>query len=114
MSWSSTESEVVRVHDVLPQLLWTAYFLKAQGVHVDESILYQDNLSSILLEKNGKWSSMKRTHHMNIQYFFIKDCIDSKEISIEYCPTEDMWANFFTKPLQGKLFYKLCRPYHEH
>ena len=31
----------------------------------------------------------------------------SNEIRIEYCPTEDMIADFFTKPLQGKQFYKL-------
>ena len=104
---SSTECEVVGVHDVLPQMLWTAYFLKGQGIQVDESILYQDNMSSILLEKNGKLSSTKRTRHMNIRYFFVKDHVDGKEIRIVYCPTEEMWADYFTKPLQGKLFWKL-------
>ena len=39
--------------------------------------------------------------------FFIKDRVASNEIRIEYCPTEDMIADFFTKPLQGKQFYKL-------
>jgi hypothetical protein len=29
---SSTESELIGVHDVLPQVLWTLYFLKAQGM----------------------------------------------------------------------------------
>ena len=27
-----------------------------------------------------------------------------KEINIEYCPTEEMIADYFTKPLQGALF----------
>ena len=31
----------------------------------------------------------------------------SRDISIEHCPTEDMVADYFTKPLQGRLFYKL-------
>ena len=44
---------------------------------------------------------------MNIRYFFVKDRVASNEIQIEYCPTEDMIADFFTKPLQGKQFYKL-------
>ena len=34
------------------------------------------------------------------------DCIASKEIRVELCPTEDMIADFFTKPLQGSLFRK--------
>jgi hypothetical protein len=70
---SSTESEVVGVHDVLPQIIWTNNFLREQGVVVNETVLYQDNMSSILLEKNGRSSSSKRTRHMNIRFFFIKD-----------------------------------------
>ena len=74
---------------------------------VNESVLFQDNMSSMLLEKNGRESSSKRTRHMNICFFFIKDRIESKEVRIEYCPTGEMLADFFTKPLQGKQFYKL-------
>ena len=104
---SSTESKVIGVHDVLPQTIWTMNFLKGQGVPVNESVLFQDNMSSILLEKNGWGSSSKWTRHMNIRFFFIKDQVDSKEIRIEYCPTGDMIADYFTKLLQGKQFYKL-------
>lgn len=104
---SSTECEVVGVHDVMPQLLWTTHFLKEQGVCVRDTVLYQDNLSSILLEKNGQRSSSKRTRHMNIRYFFVKDRVASQELSIEHCPTEEMLADYFTKPLQGQLFYRL-------
>ena len=104
---SSTESEVIGVHDVLPQAIWTANFLKDQGFKVEQSVLYQDNMSSILLEKNGRSSSSKRTRHMDIRFFFIKDRVASKEVRIEYRPTGDMIADFFTKPLQGRQFYKL-------
>jgi len=78
-----------------------------QGVKIDDTILCQDNMSSILLGKNGRSSSSKRTRHMNIRFFFIKDRVESKEIRIEYCPTAETVADFFTKPLQGKQFYKL-------
>ena len=44
---------------------------------------------------------------MDIRFFFIKDRVASKEVRIEYCPTGDMIADFFTKPLQGRQFYKL-------
>jgi hypothetical protein len=64
---SSTESDLVGVDDCLPAICWTRYFLKAQGYHVAENILFQDNQSAILLERNGKASSGKRTKHINIQ-----------------------------------------------
>jgi hypothetical protein len=38
----------------------------------------------------------------------VKDRVDKKEVCIQYCPTEQMLADFFTKPLQGSLF-KLFR-----
>ena len=101
---SSTECEVVGVHEVMPQLLWITQFLQEQGFDINDTILYQDNMSSILLENNGHSYSSKRTCHMNIRYFFVKDRVESKELSIEHCPTEDMVAYYFTKPLQGRLF----------
>jgi hypothetical protein len=61
-------------------------------------------MSSILLEKNGRASSGKRTRHINIRYFFVADRVKSNEVSIEYCPTETMMADYLTKPLVGTKF----------
>jgi hypothetical protein len=102
---SSTEAELVGANDVLPQALWTKYFMEGQGYGTN-NILYQDNQSTMKLEQNGKASSGKRTRHINIRYFFITDRIAKKEIAIQYCPTKQMVADYFTKPLQGALFYK--------
>ena len=103
---SSTEGEPVGVNDAMPQILWTRYFLEAQGYDVRDSIIFQDNQSAILLEKNGKASSSKRTCHINIRYFFVTDRIEAKDVSVQYCPTQEMVADFFTKPLHGVLFQK--------
>jgi hypothetical protein len=103
---SSTETELVAADDFMPIILWTNYFLDAQGYSTHDTILYQDNQSAILLEKNGRKSSSKRTKHLNCRYYFITDRINSKELTVEYCPTGEMVGDFFTKPLQGQLFYK--------
>jgi Reverse transcriptase (RNA-dependent DNA polymerase) len=104
---SSTEAELVGTDDVMPQMLWTLYFLEAQGYKIDNNILYQDNKSSILLETNGRGSSGKRTRHINVRYFFIADRVKSGEIRIEHCPTGIMIADYFTKALQGATFWRL-------
>jgi hypothetical protein len=103
---SSTESELVGIHDVLPDILWTKNFLEAQRFPVVENVLHQDNQSCILLVKNGRQSSSKRTKHLNLLYFFVKDKIDSGDIVIRYCQTDNMRADFFTKALQGSPFRK--------
>jgi hypothetical protein len=103
---SSTESEIVGVDDCMPAVLWTRYFLGAQGYGVHENIVFQDNKSAILMEKNGKASSSKRTKHINIRYFFVTDRISKNELTVEWCPTGDMIGDFMTKPNQGTLFTK--------
>ena len=35
-------------------VFWTRYFMGSQGYQVMESIVYHDNKSAILLDKNGK------------------------------------------------------------
>jgi len=80
--------------------------MEAQGYQVQDNILFQDNKSAILLEKNGKASSSKRTKHVNIRYFFITDRVNKGDVSLVWCPTGDMIGDFMTKPLQGALFRK--------
>jgi hypothetical protein len=87
-------------------MLWTRYFVEEQGYGVKASILNQDNLSAILLENKGKASSGKRTKHINVRHFFIKDWIGSGEITAKHCPATEMLADHFTKPLQGTMFRK--------
>ena len=103
---SSTESELVGVDDMMPLILWTRYFLKEQGYKVSDNIIFQDNKSTMLLERNGRASSSKRTKHINVRYYFITDRIAKGEVRVEWCPTKDMIADFMTKPLQGSLFKK--------
>ena len=101
---SSTEAEIVGVDDFMPAVCWTRYFMEAQGYPINDNIVYQDNKSSMLLEKNGKASSSKRTKHISIRYFFITDRIEKGEVSLKWCPTGDMTGDYASKPLQGALF----------
>jgi hypothetical protein len=75
---SSTDTEIVGADDFMPEICWTRYFMKAQGYGVRDNVLLKDNKSYIILEKNVKALSSKRTKHINIQYFFITDRV-SKE-----------------------------------
>jgi hypothetical protein len=87
-------------------MMWTRYFLEGQGYNVEKCILNQDNMSAMLLETNGKQSSSKMTKHIRVRYFFIKDRASNRDITLKHCPTGEMLANHFTKPLQGAMFRK--------
>jgi hypothetical protein len=68
---SSTEAELVGVDDLLGYILWARYFMIEQGYDMDPSLLYQDNMSAILLETNRRASSSKWTKHIKLKYFLI-------------------------------------------
>jgi hypothetical protein len=103
---SSTEAELVGASDYLPNTMWVKNFLEAQGYDIVENYLEQDNESAIKMEKNGRSSAGPRSRHIDIRYFWIKDRTESNGIRIRHCPTLQMLADFFTKPLQGVLFTK--------
>jgi hypothetical protein len=103
-SRSSTEAELIGVDDAMTMILWTKLFMEAQGYVIEENIVYQDNKSAILLEKNGRKSAGKRSRAINIRYYFVTDHVDKGNVTIEYCPTDEMIADFMTKPLQGEKF----------
>ena len=78
--------------------------MEAQGYFFQKNVIYQDNQSAIRIEKNGRNSCTGNSRHIHIRYMFTKDRVDKGEFEIEYCPTESMLADYFTKPLQGSLF----------
>ena len=101
---SSTETELVGVSEYLPFNIWAVNFLHEQGYDLNANVLYQDNHGAILMERNGRNSCTGNSRHIDIRYFFVKDRVDKGELSVKYCPTYLMIADYFTKPLQGRLF----------
>ena len=71
------------------------------------NIIYQDNTSTMKLQKNGKLSSGKRTRHFDIKLFYITDLIDRDEVEVRYCPTDEMIADYMSKLLVGAKFQRL-------
>jgi hypothetical protein len=47
-------------------------------------------------------SSSKRLKHIKAKYLYIRHHHKTGELTLKYCPTEEMWADILTKPLQGQ------------
>jgi hypothetical protein len=62
---SSTEAELVALSDAMSQVvICSRDFLLAQGYKkTGPAIVYQDNISTMLMAKNGRSSSSDRTRH---------------------------------------------------
>ena len=70
----------------MPEVLWYLYFIQAQGYGVNYAETHQDNVSAQILETNRKFSSSRKTKHIKAKFFFIKDKVNSKEVTILDCP----------------------------
>jgi hypothetical protein len=56
-SKSSCESKIIGLYDKVSDILWTQQFLEVQGYHIQTNVVYQDNMSTLSLAKNGYVSS---------------------------------------------------------
>ena len=84
-------------------------FLETRGYTITDNIIFQDNKSVMLLEKNGQRSSRKNAGHLEIDYYFITDNVNRDKVNSKYCPTDNTLGDFFRKPVQGSKFRKFCR-----
>jgi hypothetical protein len=103
---SSTESELVAVDESVPYVLWILTLLENLGLSVKKPVqIMQDNLSAIGIINNG--GSFTRSKHMVARHGFVKQYLDSGDITFKHCPGDVMPADMLTKPLDGTRLRKL-------
>ena len=105
---STTESEYMALLHALKELIWLLRFLREIGYDIDnQNIIYTDNQGAIALAHNPEHHA--RTKHVDIQYHFVRNCVEDGTVRLEYCPTEDMVADGLTKALGPERLRKLAR-----
>lgn len=60
--------------------------------------VFEDNQSCIKLVEGDRIE--RRSKHIDVRYFFVRDLQQKEVIKMKYCPTETMLADILTKPLQ--------------
>ena len=105
---SASEAELVGACDMYGRGVGIKLFVCGQGYDIAKVLLHQDNTSTINLIKNGQPSS-QRTRHINVKYYYLREQIELGDLEVVHTRTESMVADILTKPVQGKLFLKLCK-----
>ena len=52
-------------------------------------------------------TSHDRMKHVARRHYFVRDMVESFEITVPFVRTCDNWADFFTKPQPPKLFFAM-------
>ena len=95
---SSTEAEYMALCEAVKESIHMRQLYKSLGYNQNiRSIIYEDNQGCIALSKNH--IHHKRTKHINIKYHFVREKVESKEVILEYIPTQYQLADLLTKPL---------------
>eukprot|EP00253_Pinus_taeda_P036121 PITA_36121 len=96
---SSYEAEYQALRAATCEAIWLRRPLNDAGEEQKEStIIKTDNQSTIKLAYNPVFH--KNTKHIDTQFHFIRDELQSKEICVEYCKTCDNMADIFIKPVE--------------
>lgn len=70
-------------------------------------IIFADNQGAIHLSKDPKFHS--RTKHLDIQWHFVREAVDSGAVDFVYVPTAAMAADGLTKLLDATKFKEFKR-----
>jgi hypothetical protein len=68
--------------------------------------IHEGNSSCIALNKVSMTTG--RNKHMDVRYHFCREKVDSGDIEVQYCATENMLDDVLTKPLVSARHGKLC------
>jgi hypothetical protein len=115
VSWESQRQQTVALSTTKAEYMalnadtQEAMFLKQplHEFHQDSRstiTIHKDNQSCIALSKNNM--TIGRSKHT--RYHFCREMVESGDIEVQYCATENMLADVLTKPLVSARHSKLC------
>ena len=103
---STSEAEYIALTSAAQEGIWLCRLLdELTGKQTNPIVIYEDNQSAICLSKNPQFHG--RSKHIDIKFHFIRDRVKEGTIVVEYCRSEDMLADMYTKGLYGEKFKRL-------
>ena len=107
ISLSSCEAEIVAIGLAVREIQWIRKFLIELEIFspsTPPAVINCDNSAAVQISSEDLANT--RTKHIAVNYHFIKQSCDDREISLKWIPTTEQEADLFTKPLQSNLFNK--------
>jgi hypothetical protein len=95
---STAEAEYVAATHAAKECIWLRRLTGPMfGPPSKPTTLFCDNQAALRLAEDDNYHA--RTKHIDIRYHFVRQTITNKQITMVYCPSEDMTADILTKPL---------------
>ena len=103
---SSCHAELIAASEAAKETKFYREFTNELGFPNNEATtLYVDNTATVNLAYNPEYHS--RTKHIDRRHFYVRELVEEHIINVKYVNSADNLADFFTKPLPPKTFFKL-------
>jgi Reverse transcriptase (RNA-dependent DNA polymerase)/GAG-pre-integrase domain len=103
---SSCEAEYTAAFEASKEAIWLRTLLSSIGFSPTSSTdLLCDNNATITLSEDPAFHA--RVKHFDVRYHFLRERVQSNEITLSYVNTKDNIADIFTKPLDTTNFTRL-------
>ena len=102
---STSEAEYMALSSAVQEALWLQNLFTDLRMTAKPITIKEHNQGAIALTQNPITHS--RTKHIDIHFHFIREAREDGSIVIIYCPTSEMIADLFTKPIPRCQFEKL-------
>ena len=103
---SSTEAELIALHESLKYISWIVDLYLELGHDVRPVDILQDNLSAIALSSEESINFRGRSKFINRKYFAAYEMITNGVAKLVHIGTEDMIADLLTKAIVGSKFHR--------
>ena len=97
VSRSSTEAEYRSLVAATADILWIQTLLLELAVPHSIPIMLCDNSSALQLAHNPVLHA--RTKHMELNVFFVREKVLTKQLVVQHIPGTDQWEDLLTKPV---------------
>jgi hypothetical protein len=94
---SSCEAEYIALAAAVQEALYLIQLLNGIGFRQESVLIYEDNQGAIALAKNPV--NHQRSKHIDVRHHFVRGEVNTGHVVLEYCPTSEMVADTFTKPM---------------
>jgi hypothetical protein len=106
ISTSTTEAEYIGLCNAAKEAVWIRNFLQDIGRRTlagdtRATRILGDNQGALRLVANPEFHA--RSKHIDVQYHYVRELLESNTISVEYIRTTEMAADCLTKPLKHGL-----------
>jgi hypothetical protein len=104
---SSTEAEVIAIHELVQHLLWVISLYESIGIDVPKPVpVHNDNKSNLMLHSKDHINFKGRSKYIARKYFSVFEHVEDGTLSLVWTGTDDLVADFLTKAIKGGRFEK--------